>query len=76
MRFACWVTLVGFLLLGCGRDCAGREQEKSAPVARLAGNGRPLLPVVVSAKASPRIRTAAATLADFLGRISGGKFVV
>ena len=42
----------------------------------LAIAGKPALPVVVSSGASERVRKAAATLADYLGRISGGHFEV
>jgi hypothetical protein len=42
----------------------------------LAENGRALLPVVHGAKTSPRVQAAAKTLAEYLGRISGGTFDV
>jgi hypothetical protein len=43
---------------------------------RLAVNGKAQLPVVVSANASKATRAAAADLATYLGRISGGEFAV
>src|SRR5262249_14253607 len=45
-------------------------------LARLAADGRALLPVVVSADAPDRVRQAAQTLATYLGRISDARFEV
>ncbi len=42
----------------------------------LASDGKAVLPVVVSAEASERLRKAAELLAEYLGRISGAKFTV
>lgn len=47
----------------------------AAPVV-VADQAKALVPIVVSAKASAGVKTAAATLADYLGRISGAKFAV
>ncbi|NUQ62255.1 MAG: DUF4838 domain-containing protein [Pirellulales bacterium] len=46
------------------------------PTAQLAENGRANLPIVTSPQASQRVRDLAATLADYLQRISGAKFQV
>src|SRR4051794_32459534 len=50
-------------------------QPKTAPTA-LAADGKPLVPVIVAKNTSERVRLAARTLADYLGRISGAKFAV
>ena len=42
----------------------------------LAADGKALVPVVVSEKASPATKQVAAELADYLGRITGAKFEV
>src|SRR4051794_32942641 len=47
--------------------------EVATPVA---AGGKALLPVVVAKDAPARVRQAARTLADYLGRISGAKFDV
>src|SRR4051812_29596977 len=52
------------------------SSSQAAPEIRLSADARALLPVVVSTRASTRVRAAATTLADYLGRISGGKFTV
>ena len=52
-----------------------RAEGEGAAV-RLAANGNGLMPVVHSANASERVKQAARTLADYLARISGGKFDV
>ncbi|HVF09567.1 MAG TPA: DUF4838 domain-containing protein, partial [Abditibacteriaceae bacterium] len=44
--------------------------------ARLADDGRALMPIMVGAAASERVKSAAATLAAYLGRISGAQFEV
>jgi hypothetical protein len=43
---------------------------------RLSDNGKAQLPVVVGAAASDGVRATAQTLAEYLGRISGGAFIV
>src|SRR5688572_9097038 len=45
------------------------------PVA-VARGGKPLLPVVVAADATPRVKAAAADLAAYLGKMAGAKFEV
>jgi len=50
--------------------------EAQAAPTRLAANGQALLPIVVSPTASERVKAAANTLADYLGRIAGAKFEV
>jgi hypothetical protein len=51
------------------------ELPALAPI-RLAVDGRARLSVVISGKTTARIRVAATTLADYLGRMSGAAFVV
>lgn len=48
----------------------------AAETVRLAADGKPLVPVVVSKDASPRIREAAGELAAYLGKMSGARFEV
>ena len=45
-----------------------------APATKLAADGKSVLPVVTAPAASPRVKAAAATLADYLGRIAAAKF--
>ncbi|MHB0937091.1 MAG: DUF4838 domain-containing protein [Armatimonadota bacterium] len=70
-----WTTLARLGLL-----CAGMlivsQGLTAVPATVMAAKGNALLPVVVGAKASERTRAAAATLADYLGRISGATFTV
>lgn len=57
--------------------CLGsRLPAAEPPACRLAADGKALQPVAVSATASDRVRRAADTLADYLGRISGARFTV
>ncbi len=53
-----------------------RPATAAPPEVRLAEDGRALWPVVVGPAATERTRTAAAELADYLGRISGAEFAV
>lgn len=53
----------------------GTLQSEPSKIA-LAEQGRSLQPVVVAASASERTKSAAGELADYLGRISGGKFEI
>ncbi len=46
----------------------------SAQTARLAADGRALMPVVVAEGASERVQAAASDLAEYLGRIAGAQF--
>lgn len=46
------------------------------PVAKIAASGKAQQPIVIADKASDRTRAAAQTLADYLTKISGGKFEV
>src|SRR4051812_4231212 len=48
----------------------------AAYTAKLAADGKALHAVVVADKAPERVRHAAKTLADYLGRIAGAKFAV
>ena len=47
-----------------------------APETAISANGKALLPVIVGEKASPRVRAAAGTLAEYLKRITGATFEV
>jgi hypothetical protein len=52
------------------------DSKPTPATVRLTAGGRALLPVVVPTDASPRVRAAARTLADYLGRISGATFTI
>lgn len=69
-----WVTKIGaaagVLVAVVASDAA------EPPVAHLARDGRALMPVRVAEGASQRVRAAADTLAEYLGRISGVAFEV
>lgn len=47
-----------------------------SPIVKLSENGKAALPIVISAQAGEREKTAAQTLAKYLQRISGGEFRV
>lgn len=65
------------LLMVPGMLFAGGSGLTASPVETLlASGGKTVHPVVVSATAGARVRAAAETLADYLGRISGGRFEV
>lgn len=49
---------------------------QAAVPAKLAVDGKSQLPIIVSPAATSRVQAAAASLAEYLGRISGGKFEV
>ena len=53
---------------------AGHE-NRPGPI-RLAADVRPMLPIVVADKASPQCRAVADELAQYLDRITGGKFAI
>src|SRR5947209_860145 len=55
---------------------ADRPAQPAPPEVLLAADGKARLSVVVSARASERVRRAARTLADYLGRIGGATFPV
>src|SRR5690349_5088619 len=50
--------------------------QAAPPEVRIATEGKALLPVIVSPKASKEVRATAQTLAEYLGKISGGEFAV
>lgn len=56
--------------------CALAQQSVPAVKVELAKNGEALLPIVVPADASPGVRAAAQTLADYLKRITGGEWAM
>lgn len=70
-----WVGTILFFVLFAG-TVAADEKPAPATTVRLAAGGRALLPVVVPARPSERVRRAASILADYLGRISGATFAV
>ncbi|HVF10532.1 MAG TPA: DUF4838 domain-containing protein, partial [Abditibacteriaceae bacterium] len=74
MNFFCRSKTVclPFLILSLGLWTSASHAQ---PV-RLATNGKAAMPVIVSAGASERVKAAANTLAEYLGRISGAKFEV
>lgn len=55
---------------------AFQAEADGAPVTLLADQGKARLPVVHAENASPRVRQAAATLAAYLGKISGASFAI
>lgn len=73
MRIVTLVSgLLGLSLLGMGVLLAAAPRMPT----RLAAGGKALVPVVVSEAAPERVKAAARTLADYLGRISGATFTV
>lgn len=52
------------------------HREVAAVSVRLSGEGKALLPIRIAANATPRVRTAARTLAAYLKQMSGVEFVV
>ncbi len=68
-------SLLSFVVLVCvtTTDVAGQPQPARVTLAR---DGKPAWPIVVPAKSSERVRQAAQNLADYLGKITGGKFDV
>ena len=80
LHFAICVVL---LALACANFIApaqaqttAAKQNAPAITTKLSENGRALMPIIVAADASPKVREAAQALADYLGRISGGEFKV
>lgn len=71
-RAAAFCLLMGALTVPLARPAAPAAPE----AVRLAAVGKARFPVVVAAGASERVRTAAGTLAAYLGRITGAKFDV
>lgn len=68
--------LFGLLVLLTTVVGAQAGQENWPGPVRLAADARPLLPIVVSRKASPQCRAVAEELARYLERIVGGKFAI
>lgn len=75
-------TVIAITILAAGACCiilgcsASQRRADSAQMAHLCSQGRALIPVVVGPQASERTRKAAATLADYLGRMGDAAFVV
>jgi hypothetical protein len=68
------------VLIACAAAFAGDAptagQASSGTRIAIAADGKALLPIVVAKDAPERVRQAAQTLAEYLGRISGAKFDV
>jgi len=64
------------VLTACGCGLGARVDGASPKPTRMAAAGKALMPVVVAAGASDRVRAAAKTLADTLGKISSATFKV
>lgn len=63
--------------LGWERAATSAETKPAPPVSvKLAAQGEALLPVIIPAKPTERVRRIAGTLAEYLGRITGGKFAL
>lgn len=69
------ITCLHMFALFAALLLAGPAAAKPAELP-LAADGKALVPVVVSEKASPATKQVAAELADYLGRIAGAKFEV
>jgi hypothetical protein len=73
-------ALAAILLASCGPTSKpalqAAPQSATAVSVKLAENGRALLTIVISDKASEREKAAAQTLADYLKKITGGDFKV
>jgi hypothetical protein len=67
-----WFFVVALMAAGAERNLRAAEP----PPAKLARDGKPLLPVTIGKGASPAAKETAAELADYLGRIAGTKFTV
>src|SRR5690242_16000878 len=67
---------VFFALLLIVFFAAAPSARANPPDVQLAADGKARLSVIVGPKASERVRQAARTLADYLGRISGATFAV
>jgi hypothetical protein len=70
------LTLIARLGLVAGGMLMVMQGRAAVETAQLAAGGKALMPVVVGAQASDRVRAAAKTLADHLGRMSGAEFTV
>ncbi len=55
---------------------AGDHIVKSSEKTMIASGGKALLPIIISGKASAEVRDSAKYLADYLSKISGGKFEI
>jgi hypothetical protein len=83
-QFAVCACSLVTLAIGCSvaegqrtsPSAAALQRSTPAVKVKLSENGRALLPIVVAADASPRVRELATTLAEYLKRISGGEFKV
>jgi Domain of unknown function (DUF4838) len=55
---------------------AGEHLTEKSKNAVIASDGKALLPIIISPKATPEVRKSAEDLARYLGRMSGGKFAI
>lgn len=70
------MKVLPFLVFFGALLCASAAPAQQSARAVLTRNGRASMPVIVGINASPRIRSIAQTLADYLQRISGAVFEV
>ena len=78
------VRFCGVMMIGLAASLTAKADETASSAApqskplltKLASQGKAKLPIVVASAASERTRAAAATLADYLGRISGVTFEI
>lgn len=68
-------VLLGFAVSVSAADTAVGPASVGQEI-RLASDGKPSLPVVIGNGASPRVKAAARSLAEYLGRIAGTRFTV
>ena len=75
-RIGAVVVAMAIVAPGVGPAGAQAGQAKGAGGLRLAVDGVPNMPIVISPKASPHCREVAQELAQYLGRITGGTFEI
>ncbi len=70
------LLIAALVAAACGVEAGAPATGRQPPAVALAAGGRALLPIVVGKNASERTRAAAATLGDYLSRITGAEFHV
>jgi len=70
------IALAASMTAAAGETAPSADHQSKPRLTKLASQGKARLPIVIAAGASERTRAAAATLADYLGRISGAKFQI
>src|SRR5688500_5499565 len=76
LNFPSWIRSRSFTTLALVLIALAGSIQVSAVEVVLADKGQSRQPIVISKEASKPVRAAATTLADYLSRISGAKFVV